>query len=360
MSMRMRTLFITSAAIGTLALAGCGASSSSSPTPTGSPSGTVTLVTHDSYAISDSVLADFTKQTGVTVKINKTGDAAAMVNRAILTKGSPEGDALFGIDNNLLSRGLDSGLFQSYQPSAASQIPQTYQLDPSHTVTPIDHADVCVNYDKTYFTSHNLTVPQTLDDLTKSEYKNLLVVQNPSTSTPGLAFMLATVAKYGQDGFANYWQSLKNNGVKVENSWSVAYDKQFSGGSGKGPYPLVVSYDTSPPASVVYAQNPPKDGIATTGVLTDTCYGQVEFAGVLANAKNPRAAQAFIDFMLTKQYQADLPLQQFVFPVMPDTPLPEVFTKNVTSPEHPFVLPATEVNTNRDAWVQTWTNTVQH
>lgn len=326
-----------------------------SPSSTASPtSDTVTLVTYDSYAISKRTLQDFTDTTGLTVEINRGGDAAEVVNRALLTAGAPEGDVLFGIDNNLLSRATDAGLFVPYVAAGSDAVPAEYRLDPENNVTPIDVGDVCVNHDKEWFTDKQVPVPQTLTDLTDPRYRDQLVVQNPATSTPGLAFLLASVSEFGADGYQDYWRRLKENGVEVENSWDAAYERRFSGGSGAGDRPLVVSYASSPPAEVVFAEKPPRT--APTGVLVDTCYRQIEFAGVLTNAPNPVGGQELIDFMLTREYQEDLPLNNFVFPVLPDAELPDVFTENSEVPAEPLSLPPAEVAANRDAWVSGWTD----
>lgn len=348
------------ALIAALLLAACSTeptATSGTATASATGTGTVTLVTYDSYAISKATLAAFTEETGQKVDVVRGGDAAEVVNRALLTKGTPEGDVLFGVDNNLLSRAVADDLFTPYKPQGADQVPPQYVLDPEYNVTPVDVGDVCVNYDRAYFADEGLPVPKGLADLADPRYKDLLVVENPGTSTPGLAFLLATVSEFGPDGFTAYWQSLRDNGVQVENSWDSAYYKRFSGGSGEGDRPLVVSYASSPPAEVVYADNPPKT--APTGVLLDTCYRQVEFAGLLAGAANPVGGQQLIDFMLTRTYQEDLPLNNFVFPVLPDAALPKVFTDNAQIVEEPLSLPPEEVADGRDAWVAAWTDVMQ-
>ncbi len=343
-----------------LLLAACSsAASTTSPVEgSGQPgAGTVTLVTYDSYAISKDTLKEFTQDTGQTVEVVRGGDAAEVLNRAILTKSAPEGDVLFGVDNNLLSRAVGEGLFVPYLARGLDAVPEDYRLDPEHHVTPIDVGDVCINYDRAYFTDRDLALPRGLADLASPDYRDLLVVQNPGTSTPGLAFLLATVAEFGTDGYQGFWQQLRDNGVQVENSWDAAYYERFSGGSGKGSRPLVVSYASSPPAEVVFAEQPPRR--APTGVLLDTCYRQIEFAGLLGGAPNPQGGQQLIDFMLTRTYQEDLPLSNFVFPVLPDAQLPVVFTENAQVPSEPLSLPPEEVAANRDAWVSAWTDVVE-
>jgi thiamine transport system substrate-binding protein len=313
-------------------------------------------MTHDSFAASKKVMRAFTKKTGVTVKVLPSGDAGAAVNQAILTKSNPLGDVFFGIDNTLLSRGLDAGIFVPYKSPELAGISKDLQLDPKNRVTPVDTGDVCVNFDRKYFTDRNLTVPTTLDDLAKPEYKGLLVVENPATSSPGLAFMLATVSKYGPNGWRDYWQKLRDNDVKVVDGWEQAYNTEFSGSAGKGNYPLVVSYATSPPAEVVNADPPPEE--PPTGALLDTCFRQIEFAGILKGTSHEKAAKQFIDFMLSDQFQQDMPLQMYVFPARDGTKLPSVFVKYAKVAPRPFSLPPQDIAKNRDQWIDQWTSTV--
>jgi thiamine transport system substrate-binding protein len=317
---------------------------------------TITLVTHDSFAVSKPVLAAFTKQTGIKVKILQQGDAGAALNQVILTKSNPIGDAFFGVDNTFLSRAIDAGVFEQYTPSALSQVPAEYQLDPTHHLTPIDHGDVCINYDKQWFAAKKLAVPKTLDDLAKPAYKGLLVVENPATSSPGLAFQLATIARYGENGWREYWTKLRANDIKVDDGWDSAYDGDFTQGANKGTYPLVVSYASSPPAAVYYSKPQPKT--SPVGTMLDSCFRQVEFAGVLKGTSHATAAQKLVDFMLTERFQADVPLQMFVFPVRDGTPLPTVFTKFAQVAPKPWSLPPSQISAHRDTWIQQWQDTV--
>ncbi len=313
---------------------------------------TLTLVTHDSFAVSDSVLKAFEDQTGVTVQLVKSGDAGAEVNQAILTKDHPQGDVLYGIDNTLLSKGLDNGLFEPYASPALGAIDSSFDLDSAeHRVTPIDESDVCLNFDK------RATAPASLDDLKLPEFKDKLVVENPATSSTGLAFLVATVAKYGQDHYLDYWKALKANGVKVDDGWDQAYNNDFTLGSGgTGTRPVVVSYATSPPADVVFA-SPPKTS-TDVGVVDDACYRQIEFAGVLKGTSHAAAAHAFIDFMLSKAFQEDMPLNMFVYPVRKDAALPAEFTTYSTKPAHTVDVPQDQIRQNREQWVKDWTSAV--
>ena len=341
-----------------LVLTACSTTPEAAESPAALTSGdTVRLVTYDSYAISEKILAAFTKETGQEVEIVKAGDAGAMVNRALLSVENPEGDVLFGIDNNLSSRGIDGDLFVAYQPPAIQEVPADLRDATDGRLTPIDTGDVCINTDTAYFAKQNLAAPQTLQDLTKPEYRDLLVVQNPGSSTPGLAFLLATVAEFGPDGFTAYWEALRDNGVRVEESWSSAYEQQFSGSSGGGNRPIVVSYASSPAAEVIFAADPPKT--APTAAALDTCYRQIEYAGVLVNSPNETGARQLVDFMLTDPYQEDIPLNNFVYPVLPGTALPPEFEEFAPQPSDPMSLPPQEVALNRESWVADWTSVMQ-
>lgn len=346
------------AALGVTSLAACStedvrdaAGKSGSPAPK-----TVTLVSHDSFNASKEVLAEFTKQTGFTVKVLKAGDAGEAVNKEILTKGSPQGDVFFGVDNTLLSRAVENGIFETYEAKGADRIPAGFKLD--KRVTPIDTGDICVNYDKKYFADKKLAPPQSFDDLAKPEYKDLLVVENPERSSPGLGFLLGTVAKYGDAGWQDYWSKLKANGVKTVDSWELAYNQEFSGSAGgkeaKGDRPLVVSYASSPPVEVLYAEPQPKE--APTGVSTGTCFRQIEFAGLLSGAKNPEGGKALIDFLISKRFQDDMPLQMFVNPVAKDATLPELFTKHGVVVEKPETMAPEKIAEKREAWIQQWSS----
>lgn len=322
------------------------------PTPTRE----VTLLTHDSFAVSDDVLAAFTKQTGIAVKVLDAGDAGQVLNQAVLTADRPVADAIYGIDRAFLGRAVEAPLLTRYRPAALADVPAEYTAGTRGLLTPIDVADVCINVDEPWFTAHHRTPPTTLADLVRPANRNLLVVEDPSTSSPGLAFLLTTVAAFGERGWQGYWRKLRANGVKVVDGWEQAYYEEFSGGGQGGERPLVVSYATSPAAAVVYA-DPPIDS-SPIGTMTRTCFRDVEYAGVLKNAEHPREAKRLVDFMLSERFQADVPLQMFVYPVRTGTPLPKVFTENVDEPTDPYTLPARTIDRNRDTWIREWTGIV--
>jgi len=317
------------------------------------PSGTtVTLLTHDSFALSPETLEAFTAETGIAVEQLASGDAGALVAHACLTAGAPLGDALFGIDNTFLQRGLDCGIFESYESPGLAAVPDRFELDAEHRVTPVDFGDVCLNYWVDAF-GDSLPPPSSLDDLTDPAYAGMLVVQSPETSSPGLAFLLATIARYG-DGWEDYWAALRDNGVAVTAGWEDAYYGEFAAGGGDRP--IVVSYASSPPAEVIFADPPVEE--PPTGVVTASCYRQIEFAGVLAGAGNPGGARALIDFMLTETFQNDVPLNMFVFPVIESATLPPEFAAHAEIAEDPFILEPAEVEAQRNAWTDRWVEIV--
>jgi thiamine transport system substrate-binding protein len=336
----------------TLILASCAPTPASTPTLAGSQ--TITLLTHDSFAISKDVIKAFETDNNAKVNIIQSGDAGAMLNQAILTKNAPLADVIFGVDNTFLSRALDADIFEAYQSPVLSDIPNEFKLDPSNRALPVDYGDVCINYDKSYFSKNNLPVPQTFEDLAKPEYKNLLVVEDPATSSPGLAFLLATRVHFG-DGYLDYWKSLKANSVVVVDGWETAYYTNFSASSGKGPQPMVVSYASSPAAEVFFASPAPSESPTASIVASDMCFRQIEFVGILKNGKNRDLAQKFVDYMLSQKFQEDMPLNMFVYPVNKNAKLPDVFVKYAQVAESPAALSYAEIATHRDAWIEAWT-----
>jgi len=316
------------------------------------------VMTHDSFAVSADVVTAFEQANNIKVTFIKSGDAGAALNKAILTKDAPLADVFYGVDNTFLSRALEAGIYESYASPLLANIPTEFQLDPQHRALPVDYGDVCINYDKAYFTDHSLAVPQSLEDLTRPEYKDLLVIENPATSSPGLAFLLVTVKHFGADGYLNYWRSLRANGVVVVDGWETAYYTNFSASSGHGPQPMVVSYASSPAAEVVYAETPLTESPTASILGPDTCFRQIEFVGILAGTQNRALAEKFVDFMLGVAFQEDMPLQMFMSPVNLNANLPEAFVKYAPAAEQPATLSPDLIAANRDRWIANWAEVV--
>ena len=323
----IRTLLAASFVVAITACSSSSSNSSIDATPN-----EVTLLAYDAFTPQEGIFDAFTAATGAKVKVVTGGDSGVLISKAILTAGTPEGDVLWGLDNTLLSRAQKAELLTSYEP--------------------VDTGDICVNYDKRWFASRNIAPPTSLQDLALPAYKNLLVVQDPVASSPGLGFLLGTIAHFGVDKWQNYWKSLKENGVRVSPDWTSAYTIDFSGSSGKGKYPLVISYGSSPPAEVLYAEKP--IDTPPTAVIESTCFRQTEYVGALRGTRNPNLAVQLISYLLDVPFQESMPLSLFVFPVNKKAALPELFTKFAVAPKNPLTLDPTDIEKNRDAWLNSW------
>jgi len=313
-------------------------------------------MTHDSFAASESVISSFETTNNIKVQFIASGDAGTALNKAILSKDNPIADVFYGVDNTFLSRALTEDIFEPYNSPMLAVLPSQFKMDPQNRALPVDWGDVCLNYDIPYFADHNLQVPQNLEDLLKPEYKGLLVVENPATSSTGLAFLLATIGHFGTDSYLDYWSGLVANSVLVVNDWETAYYTNFSRLGGDKP--IVVSYGSSPPFEVIDSGSP--DTIPQTAVITSdgSCFRQVEFVGILRGTKNRDLAQIWIDFMLSTTFQMDLPLQMYVFPVNPSAILDETFQKYLSIPEHPAYVSPEDIASNRESWINAWTEAV--
>lgn len=317
----------------------------------------LTVMTHDSFSVSKDLVTAFEAANNVTVTFIKGGDAGSTLNRLILTSVNskqPEADVFYGIDNTFLSRALDHQLFEPYRPDALDRVPDEFKLDPDFNVVPINYADVSINYDKAWFEEHDLPLPQTLFDLTNPIYKGLLVVENPATSSPGLCFLLATIAELGEDAARDFWIALKGNDVVIASDWETAYYTHFSGSSGKGACPMVVSYSTSPAAELIYAETQLAESPTASLNGKGMVWRQIECAGILKNTTNRALAEAFVDFLLSKAFQEDVPLHMFVYPVLPEAKMPPEFIPLALTSNSYSAMNPSEIAENRDRWVNDW------
>ena len=311
--------------------------------------GTVVLATHESFHLPKRLVKRFEAESGYTLEVRAAGDGGTLATKLSLTADNPTADAAFGIDNTFASRPLGEGVFAESTPSVAP--PEEYALaEGGDRLVPIDSASVCVNVDTAWFDREGIDPPATLADLTDPTYADLLVTPGASTSSTGMAFLLATIADYGDD-WESYWTDLLANGAKVVDGWEDAYYGDFTAGSKTGTRPIVVSYDSSPAFTVT-------DGRTTTAALLDTCFRQVEYAGVLAGADNPEGAQALIDWMLTDEVQSALPEAMYVFPVMPDATVPEDWATFAPQPTDPYEVSPEEITANREQWLTDWTDVI--
>ncbi|MCO5191711.1 MAG: thiamine ABC transporter substrate-binding protein [Anaerolineae bacterium] len=332
-----------------LFLAGCG--------PDSAEPVTLRLMTHDSFEIGAETLDQFSAETGIAVEIFKAGDGGQMVNQAVLARDNPLADVMYGVDNTFLSRALANDIFLAYASPELANIDDALKVDPQNRALPVDFGDVCLNYDKAWFAQSELDPPDSLDDLIDPAYAGLTVVQNPATSTPGLAFLFATIGAYGEDGFEAYWQALNANDVLVTNGWEDAYWGQFSGAS-DGDRPIVISYASSPPAEVLFAEEELSEAPTAAVTADGTCFRQIEFVGILNGTAHEAEAQQLVDFLLGRTFQEDIPLNMFVYPANNSAEIPGIFGEYSVLPQNPVTLNYDTIDQNREAWIQAWTEIV--
>jgi thiamine transport system substrate-binding protein len=337
-------------------LTACSATGGGTPEATGGGAGTVTLVTHESFALSEGLLEQFEEESGLDVQVVQQADSGALVNQLVLTKDAPLGDLVYGIDNAFASRALDEGVVVASDltaPAASDAAAHAVPGDDAGALTAIDLGDVCLNVDTAWFAERGVPEPTTLDSLLDPAYRDLVVVPDPVTSSPGLGFLLATVGAFGEEGWVDYWAGLRDNGVQVADGWTEAYYTDFTAGGGDGPRPVVVSYASSPPFTVPEGGDEP-----TTRALLDTCFRQVEYAGVLAGAANPEGAAQLLDFLLSDEVQADIPLSMYMYPVSSAVELPDEWTRWAPLADAPFDVAPADVATHRERWLTQWSDTV--
>ena len=343
--MERRILILWILVLVVLLLAACGST------------GPLTIMTHDSFDVSEEVVAAFQDQCDCEVQFLQAGDTGLMLNQALLSKDNPMADVIYGIDNTFLSRALAGDILEAYQSPRLEAIPDSLELDKSYRLLPVDYGDVCLNYDKGWFADKGLAPPTDLTDLTRPDYEGLTVVESPATSSPGLAFLLATVGRFGEGGYLDYWADLRANDVLVTDGWEDAYWGNFTYAS-DGERPIVVSYASSPPVEVYFAEE--AFGEAPTAVVTadKSCFRQIEFVGILKGTANRDLAEEWIDFMLDTTFQEDIPLKMFVFPANENAQLPDVFARFAQVPESPATVAPEAIEANREAWIEAWTRTV--
>lgn len=317
---------------------------------------TLTVMTHDSFAVSEELVLAFEAEHNVDVQFIGAGDTGTAVNKAILAGDKPLADVFYGVDNTFLSRALDEGIFESYASPLLVDIPDEFELDPGQRALPVDYGDVCLNYEIAYFEQHNLAPPETLEDLLKPEYRGLIVVENPATSSPGLAFLFATIGYFGEDGYLDFWQGLVENDVKVVNDWESAYYSEFS--QWGGTYPIVVSYGSSPVFEYLFAEEPLNAPPTAAVVAAGSCFRQIEFVGILRGTQQRQLAEKWIDFMLSPEFQADIPMQMYVFPVNANTKLDATFEQYLFTPDAPALLAPEDISAQREQWITAWTELV--
>jgi thiamine transport system substrate-binding protein len=312
----------------------------------------VVLVTHDSFVLPKRLIAKFDRQSGYHLVIHASGDGGTLTNKLVLTQGDPTGDVAFGVDNTFASRALDADVFARSDVPLPAGAQQYVVPGDDGRLAPVDNGNVCVNIDTGWFADHHLRPPRSFDDLVKPAYRGLLALPGATTSSTGLAFLLGTIGRYG-DGWATWWKRLVANGATITDGWTQAYETDFTQGGGHGKDPIVVSYDSSPAFTVQ-----PGSDSSTSKALLDTCFRQVEYAGVLTGAADPKGAKAFVEYLLSPAVQQALPDAMYVFPVRRGTPLPKAWARFAVQPRHPYVVSPAQISAHREAWLREWSDIV--
>ncbi len=345
--MKRSALLATVAALGALTASACSVVGTEDDSQA---SKRVVLLTHDSFVLPEKLQQRFEEESGVDLVLRASGDGGQLTNKLVLSKANPQGDVAFGVDNAFGGRALAEGVFAPYDvdlPDGVSQF--TLPGDDEETMAPVDTGGVCVNVDDTWFAQRDLAPPTSLDDLTDPAYRDLFVTPGAATSSPGLAFLLTTIAEYG-DRWPAYWRDLMDNGTKITSGWSDAYQVDFTQGGGGGDRPIVLSYDSSPAFTLA------EDGTSTTSALLDTCYRQVEYAGLLDGAANPDGGRELIEFLLTDDVQAALPESMYVFPVVDGVELPQDWAEYAEQAPDPVTVDPAEIDANREEWLRAWSD----
>jgi thiamine transport system substrate-binding protein len=345
--------------LGAVLLSACGPQ----VTPTTEPpleGRTLTVMTHDSFDVSSKIVEAFQEQCKCEVRFLNSGDTGLMLNQALLSAENPLADIIYGVDNTFLSRALNGEILESYQSPVLADIPDALELDSTFHMLPVDYGDVCLNYDKGWFEEHTLAPPVDLQSLTQPEYKGLTVVENPATSSPGLSFLFATIGHFGETGaysYLDYWADLKANDVLVADGWEDAYWGHFTYAS-EGDRPIVVSYASSPPVEVFFAEADFEEAPTGVVVADGSCFRQIEFVGILKGTKSRDLAEEWVDFMLGTTFQEDIPLKMFVFPSNSQAALPDVFANFAEIPENPTMVDPDLIEKNREDWIKAWIEVV--
>lgn len=313
-----------------------------------SSSKSVTLLVHDSFHLPDEAKAAFSKKTGLTLKVVAGDSGQQLISKLKLTKDAPVADAVYGFTATTSGELAGADIIADAKialPKGARDL----ALADLPGAIPVDTGDMCVNIDTTYFRAKGLPEPETLDDLIKPAYRGLMVTPDPAAGDTGLAFLYATIAAKGTKGWQDYWRALQANGLKIVRGWSEAYEQEFTQGGGKGKYPIVVSYATSPAATVS------DDGTsATSKALPQTCFAQTEYAGVLEGAKNPDGAKAVIEWLVSPEVQRAIPESMYMYPVLAGVELPRTWKAFAPKPDPADVLsldPA-DIRAHREAWLR--------
>jgi len=252
----------------------------------------------------------FEKATGIKVKFLSKGDGGALLSAVMLEKES-EADIVLGLDNFLAPKALSSGLFRAYEPKGYASLPASLKIDDSKRLIPYDYGDFAIVWDSGKLSNP----PASLEDLTRPEYAKKLILLDPRTSTPGLGFLAWTKAVYGS-AWKDYWKRLRPSVLTLAPSWDQGYGLFTSGEA-----PLVISYAADGAYHLEYEKTERYKALD----FKDGLVQQVEAAGILAKAKHAKNAELFMDFLISEACQKEIPLTQWMYPVLSSVNLPESY-----------------------------------
>ncbi len=284
------------------------------------------------------VFPKFEEKYGIKIESRQVGSAGEIVNLVIMDKGKQSADIIIGADNNLLSTLLDNDVLAPYKPAGIEKVKDELLFDKTYHLIPYDYSFFALVYDSNKIKNP----PKSLDDLLKPEYKKSLIIMDPRTSSPGLGFLMWTVKCKGE-GYKDYWKKLMPNILTVSESWSSGYGL-FTNGEA----PMVTSYTTSPAYHVEYDKI---ENIKTV-LFDEGNYMQTEGAGILKNAPHMDAAKKFMDFILSEDFQKEIPLTNWMYPVT-DIPMPASY-KSAPVSDKPLLLEPKEISKNMDSWLNGW------
>jgi thiamine transport system substrate-binding protein len=304
----------------------------------------LTIYTYDSfisYGLPDTTNKIFENEYNCKINYVSFGDSEQSLNRLILEKGSSQADIFVGVNIDDLSKALNNDLFISYKPKSIDNIPSEYLLDKSYRLIPFDGPDsIAIIYDSDKIKNP----PKSFQDLLKSEYAKKLILEDPRTSGPGMSFLLWTIAVYGQDGFIDYWKKLNSTIFQIYPGWDAAFTA-FT----KGEAPMMLSYDTDP----AYFYNQDKTTRYKAVIPEEGGWMYLEFAGIVKGTKHEKLAQEYINFMLSENFQKEIPSNQWMFPIVKGTPLPVYYNYAVKADKY-LTIPYQTIADNYESWLKMW------
>lgn len=309
-----------------------------------SDSDVLIIYTYDSmvseYGLGPKVIPKFEEQCNCEVKLIAKGDAGQILTTLVLEKDNPKADVVIGIDNSMLHQALSNEVLEEFTPSNSGIVPENLRFGKGY-LTPYDYGYIAFMYD-----SEKISVPlNNFNSLLDSSLRKSIAIQNPSTSSPGLALLLWTISIYGDPGYKEFWREFKPNILTVTEGWD-----ESSGLFAAGEVPIYLSYATSPPYYVEFEEKYTVLGAS----FEEGHYIQIEGMGIVKGAKNRKLAEDFIEFSLTEPFQEEIPFTQFMFPVNQNVELPQAFQEYAVTPVKQLELDAELVEEKQEEWISEW------